>query len=185
MPHQRSPLLGGLASSCQHCKIAGLWKSGVWLWVDVASPQTCVLCRSQTSGCTSDDMDGMKRQSNIRARTQAHMSLSLPIWLMYNDTPQHHIHLQAAPLIGANSAHPSTPPFAPWGLIPHSPSQFPLSVLTPFPSSLYHSPFSPLLLNLIFPSSPYHLTFFPLLPGCTCLTIDSLSLPFVCFFKIL
>lgn len=59
------PVLGGLnlSSLNQQCWIDRLRKSGVWMWVDVTSPQASVFCGTQKSVCFGGDMNSVRMEN--------------------------------------------------------------------------------------------------------------------------
>lgn len=100
-------VLGGLKllSLNLQCHIDRLQRSGVWMWVDVTSPQASVFCRTQKSVCFGGDMSGMRMENKSVARcrstdkhthTHTHKPIGVALlefphllWLMYNDTTPH------------------------------------------------------------------------------------------------
>lgn len=58
-------VLGGLnlSSVSQQCHIDRPQRSGVWMWVDVTSPQASVFCRTQKSVCFGGDMNSMRMEN--------------------------------------------------------------------------------------------------------------------------
>lgn len=58
-------VLGGLnlSSLNQQCHIDRLQNSGVWMWVDVTSPQASVFCRTQKSVCFGGDRNSMRMEN--------------------------------------------------------------------------------------------------------------------------